>query len=805
MPLDIDKMLIDNLPVMALRGIVVFPKTVIHFDVGRKKSIEAVNAAMSEGRRLFLITQTDFSDEDPSVNDLYKIGCVANVKQVLRLPNDGIRVLVEGICRAECTDIVDNGVLMRADGVELKDVQVRISENTKQALLRKLRELFEKYADLSPRLPPDVIMTVYAENDIGYLSKYIINKKTLQYNEKQNILEQTNPIKRIKSTISLLNKEIEILRIDAKINDNVKESIDKNQKDYYLREQMKAISDELYGEEDPVQESEEYKRKIGNLKANDEIKNKLLTEVKRMAKMPSGTQEGTVIRNYLDICLELPWGIYTDGKIDISKSRTILDRSHYGLQKVKDRIIELLSVYSMVPDIKGQIICLVGPPGVGKTSIAKSVAECMGRKYQRISLGGVNDEAEIRGHRRTYIGSMPGRIITALKNAGSSNPVLLLDEIDKIGNSYKGDPSAALLETLDSEQNFAFCDHYIGLPFDLSRVLFITTANSLDDVPAPLVDRMDIIELNSYTREEKFNIAKNHLVKKEIRHYGMNSRTLKFTDDAIYKFIDSYTREAGVRKLDRIIASACRKAATEIVEGKCRSVTVNCPKVKSYFGKEKYKNDIIAKKDEIGIVNGLAWTAVGGEIMPLESVCVQGTGKLELTGSLGDVMQESARTALTLVRSRAGLLGIDSDFYKNMDIHINATEAAIPKDGPSAGVTMTVSLISSLTNIPVRHDVAMTGEITLHGRVLPIGGLKEKSMAAYKNGIHTVFIPADNIPDLEDIDDCVKNNIEFIPVEYIDDIIKNAFVTNPIKKEKNKEILQIKKVKNTENTVINQQ
>lgn len=803
MPFNMDNVDFVNLPVMALRGIVIFPKTVIHFDVGRKKSIAAVKSAMDEGRHIFLIAQQQFSDEEPTVKSLYSIGCVAKIKQVLKLPNDGIRVLVEGVCRAKAYNVTDNSKMLRADAVELFDSTVRINANTKEALLRRTRDLFEAYADLMPKVSPDVVMTVYGEDNIAYISDYIIDNISVSYDDKQFVLEQTNPVKRIKSVISLLGKEIEILKIDAKINETVKDSIDKNQRDYYLREQVKAINDELYGAEDPMQEADEYKQKIAALKTNDDVKNKLITEVNRLSKMPYGSQEGTVLRTYIDICLELPWGVYTDSKISLTKSREILERDHFGLEKVKERVIELMAVYSRVPDIKGQIICLVGPPGVGKTSIAKSIAECMDRKFQRISLGGVSDESEIRGHRRTYIGSMPGRVINAIKNAGSSNPVILLDEIDKLGSSYKGDPYAALLETLDSEQNLTFNDHYIGLPFDLSRVLFITTANSLDTIPAPLLDRMEVIELNSYTREEKFNIAKLHLVKKEMKYYGLNGKNIKFTDEAIYKMIDSYTREAGVRKLDRMIASVCRKATAEIVE-KDVKVTVNSKKLKEYFGKEKYKDSNIAKKDEVGVVNGLAWTAVGGEIMPLESVCVLGTGSLELTGSLGDVMQESAKTAVTLVRSRAEILGIEEDFYKNMDIHINATEAAVPKDGPSAGVTMTISLISSLTGIPVRKDVAMTGEITLRGKVLAIGGLKEKSMAAYKSGIKQVFIPMDNIADLDDVDPCVRDAIIFTPVETIDDIISQALVSNPIAEKKTqKGMLNIKSVKHSESVVVN--
>lgn len=768
-----------NMPLLALRGIVVYPKTVVHFDVVRSKSIEALNTAMATNRNIFLLTQKNISAEDPNIDDLYTIGCVAKVRQVLRLSGETVRVLVEGCYRAECLNITTSDPLFRADIVKRPDESVKCRQIYKDALLRNVKNAFDEYARVAPRVSPDVIMSVVADEDMGHLADYIAHNIPVETDDKQFILEQLNPQKRLKSVISLLKREKDLIVIDAKINEKVKGNIDENQREYYLREQIKAINEELYGATDPESEVEKYYQKISSLKASDSVKQKLTEEVDRLAKMPSGSHEATVVLNYLDTCLSLPWGIYSDSKINLAKSEKILDRDHFGLKKVKERVLEVLAVNTLVPEIKGQIICLVGPPGVGKTSIAKSVAECMGRTYARVSLGGVTDEAEIRGHRKTYIGAMPGRIISAFKTAGTSNPVILLDEIDKLGSSYKGDPSSAMLEILDAEQNSTFHDHYVDMPFDLSRALFITTANDASAIPGPLLDRMELIELGSYTREEKFHIAKNHLVKKQLKANGILSSQLKFSDDAIYKIIDSYTREAGVRRLERTISSLCRKSAVKLVSGEYKTIKLTETAVKELLGTEKYKADSLLKKDEIGVVNGLAWTSVGGELMQLEVACIPGNGQLVLTGSLGDVMKESARAAVTCVRSRAELLGIDKDFHKNLDIHIHAPEAAVPKDGPSAGVTMFIALVSALTGIPVKCDIAMTGEITLRGRVMPIGGLKEKSMAAFKTGVKTVFIPKDNLPNLDEVDDVVKSNVKFIAVETVDEIMAEALLTLP--------------------------
>lgn len=778
---------IKNMPLLALRGIVVFPKTIVHFDVIRKKSVEALNAAMHGDRYVFLLTQKDMSVEDPDKNDLYTVGCVAKVRQVLKVTGDTVRVLVEGCYRAKLMKITAHEPSFYADVKRIDDQPVKCREIYKDALLRSAKNAFNEYAGVAPKISPDVLMSIVAADDMGFLADFIAHNIPTDIDDLQYILEQSDPKKRLQLIVTLLKREKEILKLDAKISEKVKGNIDENQREYYLREQLKVINEELYGDNDPANEADAYYDKIAALKAPDEVKNRLNEEVDKLGKMPSGSHEITVSENYLDTCFSLPWGVYTEGKINLDKSQKILDRDHYGLKKVKERMIELLAVHSLVGCVKGQIICLVGPPGVGKTSVVRSIAECMGRKYARVSLGGISDEAEIRGHRKTYIGAMPGRIINAVKTAGSANPVILLDEIDKLGSSYKGDPSSAMLEILDSEQNNAFFDHYIDMPFDLSRVLFITTANDAGEIPAPLLDRMELIEIGSYTREEKFHIAKEHLVKKELKNNGLTASDMKLTEDAIYKLIDGYTREAGVRNLQRTIGTVCRKAAAEIVSGRAKSVRVTPAVLKTMLGNEKYKPDTLGKTDETGLVNGLAWTSVGGEVMPLEVLCVPGTGQLNLTGSLGDVMKESAKTAVTAVRSRAEILGIDKDFYKNLDIHIHAPEAATPKDGPSAGVTMFTALVSALTSIPVRHDVAMTGEVTLRGKVMPIGGLKEKTMAAYKLGIKKVLIPVDNLPDLDDVEDIVKENVEFKAVSSVDEVLHEALVSMPEKVESVKE------------------
>lgn len=763
---------IEIMPVLALRGLVVFPGTVLSFDVARKKSVAAVKYAAEHGGLLYAAAQREVFVEDPKEEDLYPIGCVVRVRQVLKISDNTVKVLVDGLYRAKA-GAVSFGAFLSAGITRLEDKPIKNRPVYLESLIRRIRTQFEKYVEVYSNMAPDVVMQVAVSDDVGKLADFIASSVPAPYDDKQYILEQTDPVRRAKILIEMLDKEREIGEIDRRIGEKTKAAIDDNQREYYLREQIKAISSELYGD-DTADEIDEYHMKVEALNADSSVKEALHKEVNKLAKMPGGAHEGTVVRGYLDTCLELPWNNYTKVSADIKRAAKILDRDIYGMNKVKERILEMLSVYALAPDIKGQIICLAGPPGVGKTSIGKTVAECMGRKFARISLGGVHDEAEIRGHRKTYIGAMPGKIIDAVRRAGSGNPLILLDEVDKLGSDYKGDPSSALLEVLDPEQNGTFTDNFIEIPYDLSHTVFIATANDLSTVPAPLLDRMEVIEIPSYTREEKLNIAKYHLVRKQEQRHGLNGRTFKITDGAIYSLIDFYTREAGVRRLERTIAALCRKSAKLIAEGSEKRVTVNAETVEKMLGHKRYKPEQILSRDEVGIINGLAWTSVGGEIMQLEVAVMEGTGKIELTGSLGDVMKESAMAAVSYVRSNAERFNIDTEFYKKLDIHIHATEAAVPKDGPSAGVAITTGLVSALTGRAVKRDVAMTGEVTIRGRVLPIGGLREKSMAAYTGGVKTVFIPADNVADLEDVDDIVKQNVSFIPVSFVDEIIEKA-------------------------------
>ncbi len=764
----------QTMPLLALRGLVVFPKNIASFDVARKKSIKAINAAMASNRMLFVVTQKDFYVEDPNENDLYKMGCIVKIKQVLKVSDNLVKVLVEGVSRAIYQNFRNSREFFVAEVTEIQENPFSNTKVYEEAYLRKIKSAFHKFAKVIPPLAPDVIMTIDNTNDLSYLCDYIAFNIPSPFDDKQLILEQISVEKKAQNLLNLILKESELGKIDQKIAEKTKISIDENQREYYLREQIKAISQELYG--DDADEIEEYYSKIAFLSADDDVKEKLNAHVQKLSKMPQGSHEGTVERGYLDLCLTLPWNAKTKVLTDIKRAAKILDRDIYGMEKVKERILELLSVYTLSPDLKGQIICLVGPPGVGKTSIGKTIAECMSRRYARVSLGGIHDEAEIRGHRKTYIGAMPGKIIDAVKKAGSSNPLILLDEIDKLGSDYKGDPASAMLEVLDPEQNATFVDHFVEIPYDLSSVVFIATANNIDTIPAPLLDRMEVIDLTSYTREEKFNIAKRHLVAKQIVRHGMKKSQLRINDDAIYSLIDFYTREAGVRKLERSIASLCRKAAKILATGEKARVVIKATDVEKMLGRHKYRPEMILPNNEVGVINGLAYTTVGGEIMQLEVSTMEGTGKIELTGSLGDVMKESCKAAVSYVRANAEKYGIDSQFYKNLDIHIHATEAAVPKDGPSAGVTITTALISALTNTPIRRDIAMTGEVTIRGRVLAIGGLKEKSMAAYRAGVKTVFIPHDNLHDLDDVDETVRKNINFVPVSFVDEIIEKALI-----------------------------
>lgn len=767
--------LYSEMPMIALRGLVIFPSVQLHFDVGRAKSLAAVNEAMARDRLVFLAAQKDLCDDDPAPDAVYEVGCVTRIKQIIRLPDNGMRVVAEGLFKAKRLRILSDDPVNIAEVEPINDKIGRGSAMLRAALMRTLKDEFENYAAENRKISPDVILYVASNNDFWAISEYIAANVPFTYEVKQKVLEETNPLKRLEYVISNLKNETELLKLEHEIEHKVHESMDENQRDYYLREQMKVISEELGEDEDPEEEAEQYRKKIAALSANDNIKERLNKEVNRLLKMPSGSHEATVVRGYLDTCLELPFGIKTKEKHDINAARKQLDRDHFGLEKVKERIIEVLAARALAPDIKGQIICLVGPPGVGKTSIAKSVAACMGRNYARISLGGVRDESDIRGHRKTYIGSMPGRIIEAVKQAKSQNPLILMDEIDKLGSDFRGDPSAALLEALDPEQNVEFHDHFIELPFDLSDVFFIVTANSTDTIPAALLDRMEVIELSGYTREEKFSIAKKHLLKKQLARHGLTSKTCKISNDAIYCLIDNYTREAGVRNLERNIASLCRKAAAKIVGEKETCVCIKASNIKDFLGNFKFKPESYALKNQVGVVNGLAWTSVGGEMLQIEAAVLKGSGKVILTGSLGDVMKESATAAISYIRSRSGIFNLDQNFYKDSDIHIHAPEGAVPKDGPSAGITMTVALLSALTNTPVKGSVAMTGEISLRGRVLPIGGLKEKTMAAYKYGMKTVIIPKANEPDLDEIDKTVKEHLSFVTVESIDEVLPIAF------------------------------
>lgn len=766
-----------RLPTIAIRGLVMFPNMVLHFDVARQKSILALNRAMQGNQKIFLVTQKNSRVENPTKEDLYTVGVVAKVKQILKAQSESVRVVVEGQYRARMCELVSTEPFYEAMCEEMPMLPVKEGKHlTVDAYLRVVKDLFEEYCFYAPKMPKDLVVNIIGAEDPIFVSEYLSQNLGFSLEDKQMILEESSIRKRLEMLSTLLRRENDILAIEHSIAERVKDQMDRNQKEYYLREQIKAIRAELGEDEDGDTEIEKYRTRLREIEPDEETEKKLTEEINKLSKMVFNSQEAMVSRNYLDTVFSLPWNKLTEDKLDIAAAREKLDADHYGLQKVKERILEILAVRKLEPNIKGQIICLVGPPGVGKTSIARSIAEAMGRKYVRMSLGGVRDEADIRGHRKTYIGAMPGRVVSALKQADSMNPLMLLDEIDKLGSDFKGDPSSALLEVLDSEQNFAFRDHYLEIPLDLSNVLFFATANDASTIPAPLYDRMEIINLSSYTREEKFQIAKRHLVPKQVKRHGLNGRTCRFYDDALYSLIDHYVREAGVRTLEREIATLCRKSAKMIVEGEKKSCHISAKMLESLLGPQKYKDDDIQKEDLVGVVNGLAWTAVGGEILQAEVAVVDGTGKLELTGSLGDVMKESAKAAITCVRSLCDRYGIDKDFYKTKDIHIHFPEGAVPKDGPSAGVTITTALVSALSGIPVRHDVAMTGEITLRGRVLPIGGLKEKTMAAYRNGMKTVVIPQANEPDLYEVDPVVKENITFVTAKEIGTVLEKALV-----------------------------
>ena len=767
-----------TLPLVIVRGLVIFPEIDVGFEVSRAKSRKAIEHAEKNDMPVCIVSQSKMENEDPNPGDLYKVGTIARIKHTVKLADENIRVIIGGLARAE---ILSYDVSKEYISCELLKKEVYIQNNggiKGEAAISETIKVFEKYCRFIPKISNEIITNLYSVKNPGLLADFIASTIYFHIEKKQKLLEEFDPFRRLELLCVILEKEIEMLEIEEQIHKRVRGQMDKNQRDYFLREQLKALKQELgEGETDGEgADAEEYAAKLGALDLSEEVSAKLQKEAAKLQKQPANSPETALIRNYLDICLEIPWNTKTKDKIDINAAEKILNDDHDGLEKVKERILEFIAVKQIKPELKGQILCLVGPPGVGKTSIASSIARAIGRKYVRVSLGGVRDESDIRGHRKTYVGSMPGRIINAVRDAGSLNPLLLLDEVDKLTRDSHGDPASALLEVLDAEQNKAFRDHFIELPVDLSDCMFIATANITDTIPKALLDRMEIINITSYTRNEKHAIAKNHLVAKQAKKHGLNKTKFKITDEALYELIDYYTREAGVRNLEREIANLCRKSVKKLIKESKKSITVNIDVISELLGHRKFKDELWSNTEEVGVVNGLAWTAMGGEILQVEVASSEGTGKIELTGSLGDVMKESAMTAISYIRTIAKKYNIDPDFYKNRDIHIHFPEGAIPKDGPSAGITVATAIFSQLTGYPVKSGIAMTGEITLRGRVLPIGGLKEKTVAAYKAKIKNVIIPDANVPDLEDIDDTVKNSLEFIPVKYAEKVFENAVI-----------------------------
>ena len=761
-----------NMPVLALRGLVIFPDQTIHFDVGRMKSVFALEKAMKKDQILMLVPQKDIMVDDPGVKDLYSIGTVCRVKQILKGQGENIRVLVNGLHRARLLSLTETEPHLCG---EIEPVEDSLwNENLRTvALRREANNLFASYMDYVEKPAQALQLRMMSTDDCGLIADTIAQNSGMDYKDKAKILCQLNPVRRLENVIAMLRQEVLVLQMEAEIQDKTRAYIDQDQRDYFLREQMKVIRDEL-GEGEEQSEFFDYEKRIRSLHLSEESEKKVLKDLERLKKQPFGSAEASVLRNYLDTLLELPWNKNTKERVNVEAARKILEKDHFGLQKVKERILETIAVRQMAPEMPPQILCLVGPPGVGKTSVAYSIARSLNRKLARIALGGVHDEADIRGHRKTYVGAMPGRILSAMIQAESMNPVLLLDEVDKMGSDYRGDPGAALLEVLDSEQNKNYRDHFLEIPFDLSNVMFITTANTLDTIPRPLLDRMEIIELGSYTDEEKLMITKNHLIPKQLDNHGLKKSQLKITDDAIREIVSCYTRESGVRSLERWIAQICRKADMRLLEQDAAKLTVTAKDLDDYLGVRKYLPDRIPECDQVGLVTGLAWTSVGGETLEVEVNVMDGTGKLELTGNLGDVMKESAQAALSYIRSNAEKLHIAPDFYKNKDIHVHFPEGAVPKDGPSAGVTVCTAMVSALTGMSVRSDVAMTGEISIRGRVLPIGGLKEKTMAALRHGVSTVIIPKANEKDLEQIDQTVRRALKFVTAETVDMVLKTA-------------------------------
>lgn len=774
MPRYIEKVESLTLPVIPLRGVVAFPSIPVNFELEREISKKACQAALASNMLVFLLTQKDTSVDDPSDNDFYKTGCVAQIKQTLTKNQDGnIRVIAEGYCRAEVVKLKRDKGYITADVLsKTLTAETGVLDIRSEALINESLSTLEEVLQFHPTISGDYMTTASSISNPGLLADFIASSVFVRYQDKAAVLEMFDPLKRLEKTIVLMESEMKLLRTEVDIQRKVKEAIDENQRDYYLREQLKAIESELGIDED----ADELQKKMAKMTLPEEVREKLEKEIGKLAKAPTGSPEAAVIRNYIETCLDIPWNKKTHDRVDIEAAKKILDADHDGLTKIKERILEYLAVKQLNPELKNQILCFVGPPGVGKTSLGASIARAMKRKYVRVSLGGIHDESDIRGHRKTYIGSMPGRIITSLTQCGSLNPVMLLDEVDKMCSDVHGDPASALLEVLDGEQNKAFRDHFIELPVDLSDCLFIATANTLDTIPRPLLDRMEVIELHTYTPSEKLAIAKHHLFPKQLKRHGLNRRMLKLTDDAINEIISGYTRESGVRNLEREIGAICRKCAKTMVEDGVKTVSVDKGDIERLLGPKKFIDDALLSSDLVGVTNGLAYTEVGGDMLKVEVLAVEGSGKIELTGTLGDVMKESAHIAVTYIRAHADEYGIDKNFYKTKDIHIHVPEGAVPKDGPSAGVTMTTSLISALSGLRVRHDIAMTGEITLTGRVLAIGGLREKSTAAYTMGIRTLLIPKENMRDIAELDEVVRNEVNFIPCETLDDVLKNALV-----------------------------
>ncbi len=770
-----------TLPVLPVRSATAFPNVVLSFELDCPLAVGALNAAITDGTEVLVVTQKNSAKAMPGAEDLYMVGTVCTVRQVLRLPGGNlIRAMVEGGYRARIVRIFEGSPCFTAELERLEELPSKISDTRREALVRHCASLFEEYTSIAGIMLPEHFLRAAVSDDMGHLADFVAQNVLSDLAHKQQVLEELRVVKRIELVNKLVRHEIAIQHLERDLDEGTRQEIDRAQRDYYLREQLKLIRQEL-GETDgdSPDELDDYRYRIHSLHLDSEIEEKLMKEVDRLSKQPFGSSEAAVLRGYLDTCLELPWNTRTKDTVDVKKAKSCLDEDHYGLEKVKERILEFLAVRQLAPGLRGGVICLVGPPGVGKTSVALSIARATNRKLARLSLGGVHDEAEIRGHRKTYVGAMPGRIIEGLRQAGSLNPVMVLDEIDKLGSDYRGDPSAALLEALDGEQNGSFRDHYLEIPIDLGDVLFITTANTTDTIPRALLDRMEVIRLDSYTDEEKLRIARDYLLPKQRKRHGLTAARLKLSDDALRELISDYTRESGVRVLEREIASLCRKAARSVAEGERKSVNIRAKQLEKYLGPPKYKENRLYPRDEVGLVRGLAWTSVGGDVLDVEASVMDGTGKLELTGNLGDVMKESARAAVSYIRTRCHMLGIDPDFYKTKDIHIHFPEGAVPKDGPSAGITITIAVISALTGIPVRRDIAMTGEISLRGRVMPIGGLKEKTMAALRIGIHRVIIPAENEPDLEEIDQNVRQALNFIATDHVDKVLDIALVRMP--------------------------